>query len=115
MNEDTGRPLQRLTKEQMLHMGPKVVTVLSLIALGMNVGDKTLVFSQSLPALDLIERMLESKQWGDMVNVDPDKEHVEKKGLRFSSWKPGINYLRIDGTYVKRKRKRRCDRENVDM
>lgn len=55
------------------------------------VGDKLLVFSQSIPTLDLIEKFLHEKQW-----------------------KRGVDYFRLDGKVNAKSRQKYCDLFNDD-
>ena len=58
-------------------MGNKVVALLSLLALSVNQGDKMLVFSQSLDALNLIEMFLAMHDWGSKVKGNClGEEHI---------------------------------------
>lgn len=58
-----------VSEADFLGMGNKMVALLALLALSVNQGDKILVFSQSIYALDLIEMCLEMPDWGNMVKV----------------------------------------------
>jgi len=68
------------------------------------VGDKVLLFSQSLLVLDLIEDMLrKSKKRGDAL--------IDSKG-RSRSWQQGTDYFRLDGSTSGDKRKKEIDKFN---
>ncbi|CAM8891643.1 unnamed protein product [Rhodiola kirilowii] len=62
--------------------GGKMVLLLDILTMCSKVGDKALIFSQSIPTLDLIERYLSKIP------------RVEKKR---KLWKKGVDWYRIDG------------------
>ena len=78
-------------------------SLLSLLAKSANEGDKVLVFSQSLLALNFIEEVLQMSGWGDMVGVQPS-EALQSRGVRFSKWKLETQYMRLDGSTSDRKK-----------
>jgi len=99
----------KLNDSQLLGLGSKMVTILSLLAFSINAGDKMLVFSQSIASLDMLEKFLGMKGWGEKVKVSPcHKFEVGGKdvnrGIEFSNWKNGNQYLRLDGTTSDRQR-----------
>ncbi|XP_013184580.2 transcriptional regulator ATRX homolog isoform X2 [Amyelois transitella] len=57
------------------------------------IGDKLLVFSQSLYSLDLIEHFL-----GKVDEATQEGRIDEKLGGHVGSWSPGIDYFRLDGS-----------------
>ncbi|XP_045500028.1 transcriptional regulator ATRX homolog isoform X2 [Colias croceus] len=57
------------------------------------IGDKLLVFSQSLYSLDLIEHFL-----GKVDEATQEARVDEKLGGHVGSWSPGIDYFRLDGS-----------------
>ena len=58
------------------------------------IGDKVVVFSQSLPTLSYIEEILNSPDWGGFKFYMPDD--VRKPNI--GNWKKDREYLRIDGS-----------------
>ncbi len=91
-----------VTNEQLLGMSGKMVAFLSLLALSVLRGDKVLVFSQSLYTLDVVELFLRSRDWGD--GLLPSAESAAAAAAnssnsykKFSQWRCGCEYLRIDG------------------
>ncbi|KAG7301961.1 hypothetical protein JYU34_013405 [Plutella xylostella] len=57
------------------------------------IGDKLLVFSQSLYSLDLIEHFL-----GKIDEATQEARIDEKLGNHVGSWSPGVDYFRLDGS-----------------
>ncbi|XP_053608900.1 transcriptional regulator ATRX homolog isoform X2 [Plodia interpunctella] len=57
------------------------------------IGDKLLVFSQSLYSLDLIEHFL-----GKVDEATQEGRVDEKLGGHVGSWSPGVDYFRLDGS-----------------
>lgn len=90
------------------HSG-KLQLLFSLLDESEQIGDKVLVFSQSLYSLDVIEHFLnkidectqQKKKNGisddedDQKNDDPD---VKKLGGFKGSWSLGLDYFRLDGS-----------------
>ncbi|XP_048324064.1 protein CHROMATIN REMODELING 20 isoform X2 [Ziziphus jujuba] len=60
----------------------KMVLLLDILAMCSDVGDKVLVFSQSIPTLDLIELYL---------------SRLPRNGKKGKSWKKGKDWYRVDG------------------
>ena len=75
----------------MLYLGNKVVAFLKLLALSINEGDKTVLFSQSLSTICFLEKILSQTQWGHLVDVQ------SATNTRFVNWTRGQQYMRIDG------------------
>ena len=50
--------------------------------------EKMLVFSQSIPTLDMIQRLLEQKELSTKINGKPKR------------WKQDVHFSRIDGSKV---------------
>lgn len=69
------------------------------------IGDKVLVFSQSLLSLDLIEAFLKKIDEKAGVSADRDSSLIRYLG----SWKHGRDYFRMDGTTAPDVRKRWCN------
>lgn len=57
------------------------------------IGDKVLVFSQSLYSLNLIEYFLEK-----IDQATQNDEKSELLGGYQGSWQPGLDYFRLDGS-----------------
>lgn len=81
-------------------LSSKFVLLLSILENCEILGDKVLVFSQSLFNLDLIERFLQLKmlefneKYGKELTYN---EIIEKTGGISHRWVPNIDYFRIDG------------------
>jgi hypothetical protein len=73
--------------------GGKIVLLLQIIAHCDAIGDKVIVFSQSLPTLSYIEEILNSPDWGGFNFFSPNTEQKRKLG----GWRRNQDYLRIDG------------------
>jgi transcriptional regulator ATRX len=78
---------------EFIKLSNKLVIFLSLLASSINSGDKVLVFTQSVMTLELIECVLKSERWGDVINIPS-----ECSTCKFSQWKEKYHYLRIDGS-----------------
>lgn len=96
MSQSNNKPLRF---KQLMQMSNKMVTLLSLLALSVEHGDKMIVFSQNLYTLDLIEMFLGSPRWGSIAGIED-----ENKLLRFNNWKLKSDYLRIDGSTSNRQK-----------
>ena len=73
--------------------GGKIVLLLQIIAHSDLIGDKVVVFSQSLTTLSYIEEILNSPDWGGFKLFLPDNIRKQKLG----GWRRNQEYLRIDG------------------
>jgi hypothetical protein len=73
--------------------GGKMVLLLQIIAHCDLIGDKVVVFSQSLPTLSYIEEILNSPDWGGFKLFLPNNVRQQN----FGGWKRNQEYLRIDG------------------
>ena len=86
-----------------IELGSKMVLLMDILKECYLIGDKVLVFSQSLLSLDLIETFLQH------ANTD----------LTFGSWLHGKDYYRMDGSTAPDIRKRWCsyfnNKKNNDM
>lgn len=71
----------------------KMVLLLYVLAYAETVGDKVLVFSQSLKTLNYVERILAHEDW--MLHVPSLKEKFPDK--RLGGMKRDVDYVRIDG------------------
>ncbi|KAL1122717.1 hypothetical protein AAG570_003044 [Ranatra chinensis] len=83
-----------VTEEQLedVRMSPKIALLLSILKKCEDIGDKLLVFSQSLLALNLIEYFLER-----IDEATQSGEVKESLGGHCSSWTKGLDYFRLDG------------------
>ena len=77
-----------------IDLGGKIVLLLQIIAHCDLIGDKVVVFSQSLPTLSYIEEILNSPDWGGFKFYMPDDVRKPNTG----NWKKDREYLRIDGS-----------------
>ena len=91
-DEDDEMLGRALLQGDLIKMGSKVVAFLGLLAHAVNCGDKVLCFSQSLPTLEFLEMVLGSQGWGNALQLKS-----EEKGLLFSKWTSGHQFLKITG------------------
>ncbi|CAN7066098.1 unnamed protein product [Brassica oleracea var. botrytis] len=75
----------------------KMILLLDILTMCADVGDKALVFSQSIPTLDLIELYL---------------SRLPRNGKQGKFWKKGKDWYRIDGKTVSSERQKLVDRFN---
>ncbi|XP_045488405.1 transcriptional regulator ATRX homolog isoform X2 [Pieris rapae] len=71
----------------------KLVLLFDILRQCEAIGDKLLVFSQSLYSLDLIEHFL-----GKVDEATQEGRVDEKLGGHVGSWSPGVDYFRLDGS-----------------
>lgn len=92
----------------------KFVLLLDLIRMCEEIGDKLLVFSQSLVTLDLIELFLENVAAQGWLNLRPANgdQPTSSNAHGSTSWDWEEDYLRIDGATDADTRKRYVDRFN---
>jgi len=90
--------------------GGKIVLLLQIIAHCDAIGDKVVVFSQSLPTLSYIEEILNSPDWGGFKFYLPDNVRKQKLG----GWKKDREYLRIDGAVDAKERGDLIDKFHSD-
>lgn len=86
-----------------IHHSPKLVLLMTLLQRCEEIGDKVLVFSQSLQSLDVIEHFLsliDKKTRGQEIEADV----ADFRGL----WKPGVDYFRLDGSRTVENRESMC-------
>lgn len=96
--------------DDLRHSG-KLMLLFSLLEECYQIGDKLLVFSQSLYSLDVIEHFLakidehtqkKKKNKRDDENADEETKEVdeesEKLGNYTGSWSLGLDYFRLDGS-----------------
>ncbi|CAB3359270.1 Hypothetical predicted protein [Cloeon dipterum] len=77
---------------ELLSSGSKMVLLFSILKECQDIGDKILVFSQSLYALNLIEHFLSK-----LSSASEEERDRDFCGLQ-GDWDCGINYFRIDGS-----------------
>ncbi|XP_061189382.1 transcriptional regulator ATRX-like [Saccostrea echinata] len=113
--------------EDKLELGGKLVLLFEILRMSEEIGDKVLVFSQSLLSLDLIEHFLElvDQKRGDEEKLDKDNKGSEKKseeekkkedqnkGEEFGKhWTLGEDYFRMDGSHSAQARKNMAEKFN---
>ena len=76
-----------------IEQGKKIILLLQILAHSQELGDKVVVFSQSLPTLDFIENILNT-DWE--VHVHNRKNLCPQ--LKLGGWEKQQDYYRIDGT-----------------
>ncbi|GMI79137.1 hypothetical protein like AT1G08600 [Hibiscus trionum] len=86
---------QNIYKE--LDYSGKMVLLIDIITMCSNVGDKALIFSQSIPTLDLIELYL---------------SRLPRRGKRGKFWKKGKDWYRLDGKTESSERQKLVERFN---
>lgn len=94
--------------DNMEHSG-KLMLLFSILTECEAIGDKLLVFSQSLFSLDVIEHFLQ------MVDENTQNANEEAKLGGFTgSWTRGIDYFRLDGSTNIETRNANCNSFNSD-
>lgn len=88
------------------HSG-KLMLLFSILAECEAIGDKLLVFSQSLFSLDVIEHFLGMID-ENTRNPNPDAELAGLTG----NWTPGLDYFRLDGSTNIENRNNACNNFN---
>lgn len=78
---------------EFIKLSNKLFIFLSILGISINAGDKVLVFTQSVMTLELLECVLKSERWGEVISIKS-----ECSTCKFSQWKENYHYLRIDGT-----------------
>ncbi|XP_053325165.1 helicase ARIP4 [Spea bombifrons] len=86
-----------------LHNSPKMVLLFHLIEESMKLGDKILVFSQSLSTLSIIEDFLAKRPMPATPGAD---------GQEYHTWVRNINYYRLDGSTSASERERLINQFN---
>jgi SNF2 family DNA or RNA helicase len=77
-----------------IHNGNKIIVLLHIIAYSLTVGDKVLVFSNTLPILNYVEYIFSLPQWESLV----PSLASQFPGKTFGGWTKGTDYERIDGS-----------------
>lgn len=99
------------------HSG-KMMLLFSLLEECDQIGDKLLVFSQSLYSLDVIEHFLakidekSQKRRKKSLNDDEEDEEAQKLGGYTGSWSLGSDYFRLDGSTSIENRNAACNQFN---
>ncbi|XP_071980191.1 transcriptional regulator ATRX isoform X2 [Engystomops pustulosus] len=94
--------------EMMEHSG-KITVLFEILRMAEELGEKVLVFSQSLISLDLIEDFLE------LASVDRTTEDAESKPVVYKGdgkWFRNIDYYRLDGSTSAQTRKKWAEEFN---
>ncbi|XP_056396816.1 transcriptional regulator ATRX isoform X1 [Hyla sarda] len=94
--------------EVITHSG-KITLLFDILRMAEELGDKVLVFSQSLISLDLIEDFLE------LASIDPSAEGAELKPIVYKGegkWFRNIDYYRLDGSTSAQTRKKWAEEFN---
>ncbi|XP_050718852.1 transcriptional regulator ATRX-like isoform X2 [Eriocheir sinensis] len=90
--------------DQIEHSG-KLILLLNILKECCSIGDKVLLFSQSLLTLDMIEDFLQAIDEGD-IELPKDDDSLP---LPFKKWKRDRDYLRLDGSTSPDTRKTLCN------
>nr|XP_006823737.1 PREDICTED: transcriptional regulator ATRX-like [Saccoglossus kowalevskii] len=91
-----------------IELGGKLVLLMDVLQLSEDIGDKVLVFSQSLLSLDIIEDFLEYIETKAEEANTGDGEVEPDPILKFATqgaWVKGIDYFRMDGSTSAQNRK----------
>lgn len=83
-----------------LDQSGKMVLLIDILTMSSDVGDKVLVFSQSIPTLDLIELYL---------------SRLPRRGKRGKMWKKGKDWYRLDGRTESSERQKLVERFNEPL
>jgi transcriptional regulator ATRX len=89
-----------ISESEIIQLGPKVPFVLEVIAHAARRDEKVLIFSNSLVTLDFLETVLRSEWYkflrsNSAVGSSADPGSDPNKQFRF--WRPGTQFLRLDG------------------
>jgi SNF2 family DNA or RNA helicase len=106
--------LKPLDVLEMLELGPKIILFLELLIACSNSGDKVILFSQSIEALNLIEIILKSENWGALIGAE-ERSHSSFIGShrsKYSRWQKQMEYLRLDGSTSSKDRQIDIDKFN---
>ncbi|ULT94097.1 hypothetical protein L3Y34_003517 [Caenorhabditis briggsae] len=103
MRYDWTTQLFETYQEGVLENGYKIVVALEILDESTKIGEKILIFSQNLTALDMLEEILRKRQ----VVKKEKSEHQER-------WEKNRNYLRLDGTTSGADREKLINRFNSE-
>ena len=103
LDQDCGEPPELQLKK--LSLGSKMILLMDILKEAETVGDKVLVFSQSLLSLDLIQEFLRT------IDESNDKGGYGAGDMKsyLGSWQEGRDYYRMDGSTSPDIRKRWCN------
>ncbi|KAF2360469.1 SNF2-related N-terminal domain [Trinorchestia longiramus] len=87
-----------------IELSGKLVLLLNIMRECSCIGDKVLVFSQSILALDMIEEFLALIDQGELEMPS----HEDALPLQYKHWKREKDYLRLDGSVSADTRKAQC-------
>ncbi|KAG0423324.1 hypothetical protein HPB47_000893 [Ixodes persulcatus] len=96
-------PLLEQYQPDQLENSHKFLVLMTILEQTLGVGDKLLVFSQSLSTLDLVERFLGQRE----VPLRPGLPHGDK-------WARGRNYFRLDGSTSAQEREKLINEYNAN-
>ena len=84
-------------KPKLLENGPKFLILFDILEISVSMGEKVLVFSQSIPTLNLLEDFLHKTY---VPNQTFNKNASIQKPISYSTqlWKLNYNYFRLDGS-----------------
>ncbi|XP_070553271.1 transcriptional regulator ATRX homolog [Ptychodera flava] len=92
-----------------LELSGKLCLLMEILRLSEEIGDKILVFSQSLLSLDIIEDFLEYIENKAEEAKDGKEPHPILKCCGNGAWVKNIDYYRMDGSTNAHNRKRWCE------
>ena len=112
-NQFLDQSCEELPEDQLkkLSLGSKMILLMDILKEAETVGDKVLVFSQSLLSLDLIQEFLRT------IDESNDKGGYGAGDMEsyLGSWREGRDYYRMDGSTSPDIRKRWCNYFNKVM
>lgn len=102
-----------------IEISGKMILLFEILKLAEAVGEKVLLFSQSLLTLDLIEDLLEDQALKNVAE-NAEKRHIKLASSEeieiemetYDTWVKGIDYFRIDGSTEAHTRKAMSDKFN---
>ncbi|XP_071848103.1 uncharacterized protein [Apostichopus japonicus] len=107
------------TEHLKIEISGKMILLFEILKLAAAVGEKVLLFSQSLLTLDLIEDILEDQALKNVATGTESRkialassEEIELEFERYDTWTKGVDYFRIDGSVEAQTRKAMADKFN---
>ncbi|XP_065317057.1 transcriptional regulator ATRX-like isoform X2 [Gordionus sp. m RMFG-2023] len=87
-------------------LGGKIVLLLEILKESEAIGDKVLLFTQSLTTLDYLEKILsyinksldETLSKDEIPDLNPKAKNILTKGWTYKTWIKGLDYFRMDGS-----------------